>query len=130
YTSSLNPEAVRGAMISLAIDYGVPILWSRSPSETARLLARIATREQREMGRAKPIIRDERKPVENDDIREYLISSIPGVDAVRSRSLLKHFGSVAAVLKAEVQELLKVEGIGEKTAKKIREIVDGEYRST
>ncbi|MEM3670945.1 MAG: ERCC4 domain-containing protein, partial [Thermoprotei archaeon] len=36
YTSSLNPEAVRGAMISLAIDYGVPILWSRSPSETAR----------------------------------------------------------------------------------------------
>ncbi|MCL5788609.1 MAG: DEAD/DEAH box helicase [Candidatus Marsarchaeota archaeon] len=128
YTSALNPESVRGALISLAVDYGIPILWSRTPSETARFIMRMAVREQKEIGRTKPIVRDERKPVEDDELREYVVSSLPGVDAVRSRRLLKRFGSVSGVFNADLEALLEVEGIGEKTARRMKEIIEGSYR--
>lgn len=127
YSSTLNPESIRGALISLAVDYGIPILWSRSPSETALLIARIATREQRDMGRSRPIIRDARKPVLDDELKEYVVASLPGIDSIRAKKLLKNFRSVSAVFNASVSELEALDGIGEKTAKRIKQIIDEEY---
>ncbi|HLH45270.1 MAG TPA: ERCC4 domain-containing protein [bacterium] len=127
YSSRLNPESIRGALISLAVDYGIPILWSRSANETAHLIARMAAREQREAG-SRPIIRDSRKPVNDEQIKEFIVASLPGVDAVRARSLLRHFGSVLRVFTATMEELESVEGIGRKTAEKIRRILEEEYR--
>jgi ERCC4-related helicase len=127
YASSLNPESIRGALISLAVDYGIPILWSRSASETALMISRIATREQREMGRPKPIIRDVRKPVFDNELKEYIVASLPGVDSIRAKKLLKNFHSVSAVFNASVSELEALDGIGEKTARRIKQIVEEEY---
>jgi len=41
--------------------------------------------------------------------------------------LLQHFGSVEKVLNASESELQEVDGIGEKTAKNIRKVVESEY---
>lgn len=126
YSSTLNPESIRGALISLAVDYGIPILWSRSPKETALLIGRIAFREQKEMG-SKPIVRASKKPVDEDELKEYVVASLPGVDAARARKLLKHFGSVLKVFNASREELEAVEGIGKITAEKIKRIIEEEY---
>ena len=87
----------------------------------------MAAREQRETG-SRPIIRDSRKPVNDEQIKEFIVASLPGVDAVRARSLLRHFGSVLHVFTATIEELESVEGIGRKTAEKIRRILDEEYK--
>ena len=47
------------------------------------------------------------------------ISDIPGVGKSRRRALLRHFGSLTAVKKASVEELAKVEGIGQNLAQEI-----------
>ncbi|MGZ4857170.1 MAG: DEAD/DEAH box helicase, partial [Methanobacteriaceae archaeon] len=46
YSSSLNPNAVRGALASLAVDFGIPIIPTRSAEDTASMIIRIAIREQ------------------------------------------------------------------------------------
>ncbi|MEM3799484.1 MAG: ERCC4 domain-containing protein [Thermoprotei archaeon] len=129
YSSNLNPESIRGALISIAVDYSIPILWSHSTKETAHLIARMAAREQREMG-SKPIIRDSRKPVDSDQVKEYIVASLPGVDAVRAKRLLRHFGSVLRVFTATIEELESVEGIGKKTAEKIKHLLEEKYESS
>jgi excinuclease ABC subunit C len=50
---------------------------------------------------------------------ESLLDDVPGMSTVRKRALLKHFGSVTEVKKATVNELLKVDGIGPKSAQQI-----------
>ncbi|WP_296857052.1 helix-hairpin-helix domain-containing protein [uncultured Methanobrevibacter sp.] len=40
---------------------------------------------------------------------------------------MEHFGNVSSVFNASENELQEVEGIGEKTAKSIREVIDSKY---
>jgi DNA processing protein len=55
------------------------------------------------------------------DAREALVALnlIEGVGPIRVRQLLEHFGEASAILNASHQELLRVRGIGEDTAKAI-----------
>jgi ERCC4-type nuclease len=61
--------------------------------------------------------------------QEYLVSAISEVGPVLARNLLKHFGSVKAIVEAPEEELIKVEKVGEKTARKIREVMDAPYKT-
>ncbi len=53
------------------------------------------------------------------------IDQIPGVGAVRSRALLRHFGSLDKVREASVEQIALVPGIGRETAAAIAEAVSG-----
>ena len=50
---------------------------------------------------------------------QIALTLIPGVGAVNSRLLLKHFGSAEELFKAKKSQLLAIPGIGEKTANSI-----------
>ena len=52
-------------------------------------------------------------------LHQIALTFIPGVGAVNSRLLLKHFGSAEDVFKAKKPQLLAIPGIGEKTAQSI-----------
>jgi len=49
----------------------------------------------------------------------YVVSSLPGIGLKTATSLLRHFGSVRAVMSASKDELMQVEGVGEKRAKEV-----------
>jgi len=46
---------------------------------------------------------------------------IPGVGEYRAIKLLEHFGSFRAIVEADEKEIAKIEGLGMKTARKIKE---------
>jgi DNA processing protein len=52
-------------------------------------------------------------------LHQIALTFIPGVGAVNSRLLLKHFGSAGDVFQAKKPQLLAIPGIGEKTAQSI-----------
>lgn len=52
-------------------------------------------------------------------VRKSVLDDIPGVGPKRKKALLKHFGTVKNIRAAEIQELMKVEGISEKVATEI-----------
>ena len=126
YSGFINPNAIRGAMTSIALDYGISIIPTRTAEDTAAMLKRIAIREQK--GEKRSIqIRTERKPQNLWEQQLFIIESLPNIGPVHAKRLLEHFGSVKAVLEADEKKLQEVEGIGKKTAKNIREVVEGKY---
>ena len=48
------------------------------------------------------------------------LDTIPGIGSVKKRALINHFGSVDKIRDASVGEIMQVEGISEKLAKKIK----------
>ena len=54
----------------------------------------------------------------------FILQGLPGVGPMLAKRLKAHFGTVSRVMSATVKELTKVEGIGENSANKIREVLD------
>lgn len=57
-------------------------------------------------------------------ISESVLDEFPGIGATRKARLLKHFGSVAKLREAMVDEIAAVPGFGAKTAEALREYLD------
>ena len=123
--SGVQPQALRGALLSLILDYGIPVVWSSSPAETAQLILLLARREQLER-HAYPALR-EKKPPTLAELQEYVVAGLPGVELTLARRLLEAFGSVEKVFTASKDELMRVKGVGEKLAERIRQVITAEY---
>ncbi|WP_229389279.1 DEAD/DEAH box helicase [Methanosarcina sp. DH2] len=123
----INPNAIYGSLVSIAIDFGVSILYSRDEEETASILKVLAKREQTENKRE---INPHGKKSASTlaEQQEYLISSISNIGPKAARNLLLHFGSVEAIMRADTEELKGVKLIGPKTAARIREVLESPYK--
>ena len=126
YARQVHPNAIRGALVSIAVDFGISIIPTEDEEETASVIALIARREQQD--RKAPSVHGRKTARTLKEQQEDLISSIPGVGPVVARKLLKCFGSVEKVATAPPEALQEVELVGPKTAERIREVVGGEYK--
>ncbi|HLC50858.1 MAG TPA: ERCC4 domain-containing protein [archaeon] len=124
----LHPNTVRGALASITLDAGVPILWSRDVADTAGLVYWIARREQID-DRRELAIRAKNGTETMQGKQEFLITGLPDISNVRARALLEKFKTPDRIFAATEEELKKVEGIGPKIAKRIRELLETDYSS-
>ncbi len=116
--SGMRREALLGALISLTLVYDLPVLRSRDPAETARLLIYAADQLQRHAEGALP--RHGKRPRTRRRIQLRLLQGLPGIGPSRAAGLLERFERVEAVMTADAESLQTVEGIGPKTAASIR----------
>lgn len=126
YNGMINPNAIRGSIASIALDFGISIIPTRNAQDTAAMIKRIAIREQ--SGEKTPIqIRTDKKPVNLWEQQLFIIESLPNIGPVNAKNLLEHFGTVANIINASESQIQEVEGIGKKTAANIRKVVDSKY---
>jgi ERCC4-type nuclease len=126
HESGMHPNALRGALASITVDYGVPIIWTRNSRETAAQIHWIAHREQNK----KPngiSIRGEKRLRDRPGQQEFIVSGLPFVNSTLSRRLLERFGTVRKIFNAKPEKLMKVDKIGEKKAMQIWELLNEEY---
>ncbi|MGL4670467.1 MAG: DEAD/DEAH box helicase [Methanobacteriaceae archaeon] len=126
YSGFISPNAVRGAIASIAVDFGISIIPTRNSDDTAAMIKTIARREQRD-SKVEIQIRTERKPVNIWEQQQFIIESLPNIGPVSARKLLKEFGTVNNIINASSSDLQNVDGIGEKTAKNIRNVLEKKY---
>ncbi|RME31528.1 DEAD/DEAH box helicase [Candidatus Woesearchaeota archaeon] len=122
---NMHPNAILGMLATISVNYNIPLLFTRTPRETAALLFLIAQREQTE-GREHYAPRTQ-KPMTLTELQEFIVSSLPGVGGSLAKALLEHCGSVRAVMNASAEELQAVEKIGQKKAKEIQETLTARY---
>lgn len=119
-------EAVQGALITITLFIGLPVLRTRSPDETARTFLYAARQQRMVVSGALP--RHGCRPKGKAALQRYIlyaprgvlgIQGLPGIGPERAAQLIRHFGSVEAVLSADADALMSVRGIGEETVRKI-----------
>ncbi len=125
----VSPEALRSALSGITVGWGIPIIPTANVEDTAAMIVTIARREQFKEKRSISI-HGKRSHMTLPQRQEYVVSSIGGgVGPTMAEALLKHFGSVRAMMIAKINDLMEVEGIGKTTAENILEIVESEYKS-
>ncbi|AIJ05209.1 helicase domain protein [Methanocaldococcus bathoardescens] len=124
--SRLHENAIKGAILSIIFDFGIPIIFTKNAEETADLLIKIAEKEQIKEKRA-VMVRYGKTTMSLKEQQKFIVESLPDVGGALAERLLKHFKTVENVFTAKEEELMKVEGVGKERAKKIREVLTAKY---
>ncbi|SDC70100.1 DEAD/DEAH box helicase [Natrinema hispanicum] len=122
----IHPNAIRGALSSLAVDFGASVLRTESEADTTELLAVIAGREQATADR-EVSVHGEKGTKTLSEQQEYVVASIAEIGPVTARSLLEEFGTVEEMMIATEDELQDADGVGQVTAERIREVIGSDY---
>jgi len=120
----VNRESIRGALLSIAVAWHIPVIYSSGLQETANLLIQIATHNiQVKVNHIRPGYKP--KTIVKQNL--YFLQGIPSVGPQLAHKLLLSFGSVQGVLSATADELQNVSGVGKQRALKIRSFLSGAH---
>lgn len=123
----LSSNVILGAILSLYVEYDTQVILSANEEETAQVLYMIAKREQEKKERV-PRIMGSKRAFTDKEWQVLILSSIPGIGPKLAYEMLKKFKSIKNVADASIEELMKVNKIGKKKAKRIYEILNLEYK--
>ena len=115
--------AFQGALITVTLVFGLPVLRSATPEETADLILFAANQLQRRD--VSPPRRRGFKVTGNRRRQILMLQAIPEVGPKKAEILLGAFGSPAGIAAATIQDLSAVEGIGPLAAGKIYDVIHG-----
>lgn len=118
--SRVRREALQGALVSIAVFLGIPLLRAKAPEESARLMVYAARQAHAVAQGPLPRPLPAKRPRGKRKAQLYLLQGLPGVGPARAQRLLEAFGSVEAVLTATAAELAQVPGVGATTVDAIR----------
>lgn len=130
-----NPKSIEAALVSAVLSFNIPILYTKNSRHTAELIKYIAEKTQKIDKKASvslPTYRKDKKP-KTSDLRAwqiYVLSSFPKIGPTLAERLLHKFGSLKAVVNAQVTELMRVEGMSEDKAKLFKKIVEEGSQNT
>ncbi|MGD2187610.1 MAG: ERCC4 domain-containing protein [Desulfobacterales bacterium] len=116
--TGVSREAMQGALITISLLLGIPVLRSIKPFETACLIL-YAAKQIRSISKG-VFMRRGYRPKGKRKKQLFVLQGLPGVGSERAARLLDAFGSVEAVVTANGEELQTVAGIGKHIAEKIR----------
>lgn len=125
--SAMSEEALLGALSYISVIEAVPVLWSGSVPQSAKLL--LTMQRHAIEGLGYEIALRGGKPKDRQLQAQFLLEGLPGVGPGAAKKLINHFGSAQRVLAAPLEELRAVAGIGPKTAATIREVLEYELPS-
>ncbi|MDP3917511.1 MAG: ERCC4 domain-containing protein [Nanoarchaeota archaeon] len=123
---NFHPNAIRGMLASIAIDFQIPTIHTKTSKDTASLLAVIAKRMEKP-SKHYSLIQKRKAPTLKEQ-QEYLVETLPGVGPSLAKSLLRHFKTIRELFTAREEEIRKIDKMGEKKAEKIIDIINHEYK--
>lgn len=123
---NISHNAIFGSLVSIIVDFGIPIITTKDALETADFLHVMARREQREDKKA-VAVRGEKTSMSLRERQQFVVEGLPNVSAVIAKRLLDRFGSVRDIVNASDEELQEVDGVGKNIATEILELLNARY---
>ncbi|OGS56191.1 MAG: hypothetical protein A3K60_08720 [Euryarchaeota archaeon RBG_19FT_COMBO_56_21] len=123
--SQAGNAAVYDALSAVLAEYHVSVLSTSSASETATMIASLFKQEEaKQSGRRKPV----QTTFDPANRQMFMVQGLPNVSATLAQRLLKRFGSIKGIADADVEELMRVEGIGRVIGEGIHTVLRQRFR--
>ena len=105
--SGVNENAIRGYLLSIILNYQVPILFTKNHEDTAKFLKILAMKPDKgqEAG-----INDKPKPRTLNEQLQYLVEGFPNIGPKTARKLLEKFNTFKNIINTPIEELEKIIG--------------------
>jgi len=116
----ISSQAIKGAILSVSVAWQIPVLMTGHKEETADVLAMAGN--QLAMSKV-PVRRSGYKPKRLRNRKLWFIQGLPVVGSVLALRLLERYKSIERIINLSQDELLQIEGIGERKAIQIFDFI-------
>lgn len=124
--SGINPNAIRGMLLSVVLNYQVPIIFTKNYRDTVSFLILLEKRQNR--GEKEISLRVRKKTNNIYEQQQIIVEGFPGIGPSTAKALLKKFKTIKAIINAKNKDLLKV--INKNKADTIKKIASWKYKSS
>jgi len=121
-TSGLNPNSIRGFLLSITLKHRVPIIYTKNEEDTAKYIE-VLNKKQ-----SSPVMswQAQKMNLSPEEQLQFIIESFPGIGPKTSKKLLEKFGTIQNIILAPTESLQEILG---KKAETVREIIEREYKT-
>ena len=125
---NIHRNAIIGTLTTIALNYRIPVIFTKDAHETAEYIFVTAKREQLKSG-GEIHLRVGRKGLSLDQQQRFIVESLPSVGPALAISLLEKFGSIKNIANAPEKELQEIENLGPKKARQIVKVFSALYKT-
>ncbi len=104
----MNPNAIRGFLLSILLKHKIPIIFTKNYEDTAKFILVLSKRKSKEMS-----LNVTRKSFDKKEQMQFIIEGFPGIGPKTAKKLLKEFKTMKNIINASQEKLQ--ESIGKKS---------------
>ncbi|MDP1729210.1 MAG: ERCC4 domain-containing protein [archaeon] len=102
--TKINPNAIRGMMLSISLDFKTPIIFTKDTEDTAKFLIVLA---KQQLKKKTEFTLHSKKPLSKKEQKQYIIESFPNIGPKTAKILLQKFNSIKNIINAPQEDLEK-----------------------
>lgn len=119
YTPPLHENALRGFILSIALEEKIPVIFTQNEKDTALYLSILARKQTKSNFSIRPskILKSPKEQL------QFILEGFPNIGPAKSKSLISKFKSLKNILNAPLEELQEILG---KRAINFKELIEKE----
>lgn len=120
-----HPNAIRGMIMSVLLEYNIPVLFTKDYQETADYILVLLKRLEK-----KPVefgLRAKKKAYNLKEEQQMILEGFPGIGPSLAKKLLKKFRTIKEIINADEKELEKIERFDGNKIKNMKRIINSKY---
>ena len=114
----MHPNAIRGFLLSILLNYKVPIIFAKNHEDTAKFIFILSKKQSKEVS-----LNVTKKTLNKKERMQFIVESFSGIGPKTAKKLLEKFKTIKNIMNSSQEELKEV--IGKKA--EIFKIVDEKY---
>lgn len=103
---NVHENAIRGMLLSVALDYQVPIIYSQDEEDTANFL--ILTAKRYEKPRPEIGLRQSKTLMTPEEQKQFILEGFPGIGPTTAKQLLERFPSLKEIFNTTEEQLQEI----------------------
>ena len=104
-TSGINPNAIRGFLLSILLRHKIPVVFSKNPEDTAKFIYVLSRKKGKEVS-----LKAKKRNLNKKEQLQFILEGFPGIGPSTAKKLLKEFKTLEAVFNTPQEKLKELIG--------------------
>ncbi|MCF7800360.1 hypothetical protein K9M16_05165 [Candidatus Babeliales bacterium] len=102
----VNPNAIRGFILSIIFKYQIPIIFTKNCEDTAKFISVLMNKKQSQ----EHSLNITKKNLNKKERKQFILESFPGIGPKNAKKLLEKYHTIQNIINASEEELAKTIG--------------------
>ncbi len=102
---NVHPNAIRGFLLSILLEFQVPIIFTKNAEDTAKFIQILAKKQKKEIS-----LRPSKIAKSKNQQLQFILEGFPGIGPKTAKKLLSHYKTIQNIINAPINDIKNLIG--------------------